>query len=189
MLIDLIVFTSTLFSLTSFNSTFNETNYGSYDPNYFDFLLWDLDDYTYFVEYDPSDYELAVLEEYLTLPDIARACFFSKLAEFAANNAYDDVADEGNGNAYRHLYWTFLLSYNFGVNFAYDFVVAHEMAEADGNAKDMDLHNDAITIKLFEDWQRYFYDINGTDLANTASLSTYAMHCVRPNILIHFFLF
>lgn len=51
---------------------------------------------------------------------------------------------DGKADAFRHSYWNILLASRVSLEFAEDFTTAHESETAEGLAKTMDLHNNAV---------------------------------------------
>jgi hypothetical protein len=80
-----------------------------------------------------------------------------------------------DGDAFRHTYWSALLTYEFGANFALKLTTAHESNTAEGLDKSMDLHNNNNGTILLEEWRTKFSS-NSTDA--WADIGEFIYHCV-----------
>lgn len=80
-----------------------------------------------------------------------------------------------DGDAFRHTYWSALLSYEFGTNFAIQLTTAHESNTPEGIDKEMDLHNNNNGTILFDEWQSKF----STGVTDAWSeIGEFIYHCV-----------
>lgn len=73
-------------------------------------------------------------------------------AENKANKHYSSTGTlyRGDGDAFRHVYFSALLYRDFDKQFSIDLLTAHEENVVDLIDKNMDLHNNSRGISLFE---------------------------------------
>lgn len=71
-------------------------------------------------------------------------------AEATRRTLYGADCDSDRGNAFKHSFWSFRLAQECGIEFANKITNAHEDFEGnDARTKTMDLHNNAVGLKLF----------------------------------------
>lgn len=82
-------------------------------------------------------------------------------AENKANKHYSSTGTlyRGDGDAFRHVYFSALLYRDFDKQFSIELLTAHEENVADLIDKNMDLHNNSRGISLFEVWNKSFKDV------------------------------
>lgn len=78
-----------------------------------------------------------------------------------ANEFYSEGLYQGNGDAFRHVYWNALMTIEIGASWAESFATAHESETADGIDKTMDLNNNASGRNAGATYS----DLNEDDLA------------------------
>lgn len=111
-------------------------------------------DYFYEVGYDRKDtytffsYKLTKSEIKLFISHPSEIFKIYKCKKSATNKTIEIFgadSDDTEGNAFKHAYWTMLLSYEVGIDLAYKLVVAHEDYESNPKmSKEMDLYNDEV---------------------------------------------
>lgn len=80
-----------------------------------------------------------------------------------------------DGDAFRHTYWSALLTYEFGSSFAIQLTNAHEANTPEGIDKNMDLHNNNNGTILLEEWRSKF-SLNSTDA--WTDIGEFIYHCI-----------
>lgn len=82
---------------------------------------------------------------------------------------------QDDGDAFRHTYWSALLTRSFGDDFAISLTSAHESGEPDGIDKDMDLHNNSNGVLLYHEWLN---KINYSGDYPQDDIAYFVAHCI-----------
>ncbi|MFA7032544.1 MAG: hypothetical protein WC201_03175 [Bacilli bacterium] len=82
---------------------------------------------------------------------------------------------QDDGDAFRHTYWSALLTYEFGSSFALKLTSAHESDTPEGIDKEMDLHNNKNGTTLLEEWRSKF---SSTSTDAWSDIGEFIYHCV-----------
>lgn len=101
-------------------------------------------------------------------------------ASEAAETQFPQVSlFKGNGDAFRHAYWNFLMAYCCGVEWAEDFANAHESETPAGDDKTMDLNNNEVGRRLYQG------SPDLTEAAAQLALRQHAASCMETEVTLN----
>lgn len=127
-------------------------------------------------DYEINDEEFWAIVLNLWPSQYGTAKSLTQRASTQAQVYYPDLdCYQDDGDAFRHTYWSALLSYEFGSNFALKITTAHESETEEGIDKQMDLHNNMNGTIFFNEWQSKF---SSTSIDSKTDIGDFIYHCI-----------
>ncbi len=129
---------------------------------------------------DIGDYSINI-DEIITIlgftsAEILLAIQATEKANVMTNTLYPNGTNyQDDGDAFRHTYWSALLTRSIGATKAKQLTDAHETSTTDPLDKEMDLRNNASGRSLYNEWVNKFH-YSGLDAQN--EIAHFIHHCV-----------